>query len=58
MSEPIRKNMRFRFYYVYDSGHETSVDLEFRLNKEAEDWTKTEFEGLTYVRHERLVEEH
>jgi hypothetical protein len=56
MSE--RKSMRFRFFYRYDDGREVDVDLEFRLNKEAEKWAKTEFNGLNYVRHERLVEEH
>jgi hypothetical protein len=56
MSE--RKSMRFRFFYRYDDGREVDVDLEFRLNIEAEKWAKTEFNGLSYVRHERLVEEH
>lgn len=54
MSELSRKNMRFKFFYRYDDGTETDVDLEFRGNVEAEVWTKTEFKGLTYVRHERL----
>jgi hypothetical protein len=56
MSE--RKSMRFRFFYRYDDGREVDVDLEFRLNKEAEKWAKTEFNGLSYLGHERLVEEH
>ena len=54
MSELSRKNMRFRFFYRYENGSEADVILEFRLNKDAEAWTKTEFKGLTYVRHERL----
>ncbi len=56
MSE--RKNMRFRFFYRYDDGREVDVDLEFRLNKEAEAWARNEFNGLTYLRHERVVEKH
>jgi hypothetical protein len=54
MSE--RKPMTFRFFYRYDDGREVDVDLEFRLNKDAENWAKTVFNGLNYVRHERLVE--
>jgi hypothetical protein len=54
MSELSRKNMLFKFFYRYDDGTETDVLLEFRGNVEAEVWTKTEFIGLTYLRHERL----
>jgi hypothetical protein len=58
MMEPARKNMRFRFFYRYDDGREVDVDLEFRLNKEAEAWARNEFNGLTYLRHERVAEKH
>jgi hypothetical protein len=58
MSEVVRKPMTFRFFYRYDDGREVDVDLEFRGNIEAEKWSKQEFNGLTYIRHERLVEEH
>ncbi len=58
MSEVVRKPLRFRFFYRYDDGREVDVDLEFRLNKDAEAWARNEFNGLTYLRHERVVEKH
>jgi hypothetical protein len=56
MSE--RKPMTFRFFYRYDDGREVDVDLMFRGNIEAEKWSKEDFNGLTYLRHERVVEKH
>jgi hypothetical protein len=54
MSEVVRKNMLFKFYYQYSDGTPTDVLLEFRGNVEAERWAKTEFIGLNYLRHERI----
>jgi hypothetical protein len=58
MSERVRTPMVFRFYYVYDNGTETHVDLEFQGTQEAKRWTETEFNGLKYLRHERLAKKH
>ncbi len=54
MSEVVRQPMLFKFYYQYSDGTLTDVLLEFRGNVEAERWSKTEFIGLHYLRHERI----
>ena len=53
--EKERKPMRFRFFFLNECGREVHVSLEFFNTKLAQAYAEMQFEGLTYLRHERLA---
>jgi len=53
--EPKRKPMRFRFFFLNECGREVHVSLEFFNQNLAQAYAEMDFEGLTYLRHERLA---
>lgn len=55
IEEPKRKPMRFRFFFLNECGREVHVSLEFFNQNLAQAYAEMDFEGLTYLRHERLA---
>ena len=53
--EKERKPMKFRFFFLNECGREVHVSLEFFNTKLAQAYAEMEFEGLKYLRHERLA---
>ena len=47
--------MRFRFFFLNECGREVHVSLEFFNQNLAKAYSEMKFEGLTYLRHERLA---
>jgi hypothetical protein len=55
MEERVRKPMKFRFFFLNECGREIHIALEFFDTQRAQAYTEMKFDGLTYLRHERLA---